>query len=126
MALGAVGTVTGCGDGEAATTMCELNLTMTNAGVIRCPDLTAVRVGPDAAPVGGTVAVIATAAGVIDAGTTLFAWSAPSGSFGSPSSPVTTFMCTAPGTVTITIAATQEGCSEAMSTTVDCVAGDGG
>jgi hypothetical protein len=129
VALALAALVVACGDTQATSACAPIpsSVNPASAAVIRCPDLTSVRAAPDQAQVGTPVVVVATAVGVIDAGTALFSWSASSGSFGDPAAPITTFTCAAPGRVTLTVAATQDGCSEAMSTTLDCVAAaDGG
>jgi hypothetical protein len=121
--VGALGMTAHCGDSGANP--CSM---MVNSSAIRCPDLTYVTVAPAQAEVGGTVAVAALATGEVDAGTTSFSWSAPSGRFADPSSPVTTFTCTAVGKITLTVTAKQEGCTETnpMPVTVNCLAAEGG
>lgn len=50
-----------------------------------------------------------------------FSWSAPSGRFGAATEPQTTFTCTAPGTVMVTLTAAHQGCQVALAVPVDCV-----
>lgn len=121
LAIATAGMTAHCGNDAANP--CGM---MVSPSASRCPDLVSVAVSPSQTDVGGSVAVGATVTGAVDAGTVTFSWSAPSGSFADRSSPVTTFTCTAPGIVTVTVKATQEGCSEMMTASVDCVvAADG-
>jgi hypothetical protein len=107
-------------DGNTAGT-CDLF-----ADATRCPDLTSLQVGPDRAEVGGSVAVTAVVTGGVAGETPVLSWSALSGTFADVSAPITTFTCTVPGRVTVTVTATEQGCTETMSASVDCVrAADG-
>jgi hypothetical protein len=82
---------------------------------------------PDRAEVGRAVTVTATAPNGTEAGMSVLSWSALSGTFSDPSASTTSFVCTAPGPVTITLKATQERCSETLDASVTCLApADGG
>jgi hypothetical protein len=112
--------------GNSAASACDPLAAFNGSSVIHCPQLGSILVRPENAAVGESVAVSAITTDDLDAGTTMFAWSAPSGTFADPSSPLTTFTCTAPGTVTVTITATREGCTQTSRLSVDCVAREGG
>jgi hypothetical protein len=67
-----------------------------------CAAWSGVTVIPSETTVGGSVAISATATAANPAALT-YAWSAPSGSFSAPTSASTNFVCTMPGTVTLTL-----------------------
>jgi hypothetical protein len=67
-----------------------------------CAAWSGVTVFPSETSVSGSVAISATATAVNPAAVT-YAWSAPSGSFSAPTSASTNFVCTTPGTVTLTL-----------------------
>jgi hypothetical protein len=97
-----------------------------------CATIQSIDVNPSETTVGGVVTLDATASGVDPAALT-YAWSAPSGSFGSPGASSTTFTCTTPGTVLVTLAvgdgATGDGgvpCGDTEGFTVQCDASDAG
>jgi hypothetical protein len=121
---GAAGIVAACGNNAANP--CDPLATFNNNSVIHCPQLSSLLVRPERTEVGGSVALIATTTDDLDAGTTAFSWSAPSGKFGDASSLLTTFTCTAPGGVTVTMTARRGACSQTVSALVDCIASDGG
>ena len=83
--------------------------------------LTSYSVTPLAASVGGTIAVSATAAGV-DGGTLKYAWRATSGTFTDPTASATSYRCSAPGPVTITLVVSQPTCDEDYMSSVTCLA----
>jgi hypothetical protein len=92
--------------------------------LIQCPGLFTLLVAPDRVAVGGAVAVTATASAPAgtEAGATDLSWTAPSGTFSDPASSLTTFTCTSPGTVTLSLTATRGGCAETLNATVSCLA----
>jgi hypothetical protein len=116
LSLGAAGAMAGCSS-NAATNCGPLD-----AALIRCPGLYTLSVVPDQAALGGTINMTATVTSDVDAGTPVFLWSAPSGTFGDPSASSTSFTCTAPGNVPVTFVVKREGCSEMLSASVNCVA----
>ena len=108
-----------CGGNDAAAA-CD-----TFVDASRCPDLSSLQVGPSSAPVGGSVAVTAVVASGRAGEIPALAWSATSGTFANAGSAVTTFTCAEPGAVTVTVMATEDGCSETLTASVTCLgAGD--
>jgi hypothetical protein len=73
-----------------------------NAPLYDCAAWNAVSVSPSEVLVGGSVALTATATAVNPAAVT-YAWSAPSGSFSAAGAASTSFTCTTPGVVTLTL-----------------------
>jgi hypothetical protein len=110
--------------------------TLVNGETYDCAALTGVTASPTTLSVGGSVTLTAMADAPSTANLT-YAWSAPSGSFSSTSSPQSSFQCTAPGTVPLTVVVADgplpDGavCNPATTTmtiTITCtgVASDGG
>lgn len=62
----------------------------------------ALSVTPSETAIGGSVS-LAAAATAVNADTLTYAWSAPSGTFSAPNSATTSFTCTTPGQVTVTV-----------------------
>jgi hypothetical protein len=91
-----------------------------DAAVIRCPGLYTLSVVPDQADVGRSVILTATITSDVDAGTPVFAWSAPSGTFADSGASSTSFTCTVPGNVPVTFVVVREGCTETLSASVNC------
>jgi hypothetical protein len=73
-----------------------------NAPTYSCAAVGTVSVSPSETTVGNTVTLAATATGP-NPGSVTYAWSAPSGTFSAPSSPLTSFTCTTQGQVAITV-----------------------
>jgi hypothetical protein len=73
------------------------------APTFNCGVLDSIAASPSEITVGSSVDLTAVAAGV-DPTALTYAWSAPSGSFGAPSATNTSYTCTAPGVVTLTVA----------------------
>jgi hypothetical protein len=122
LSLGAAGAMAGCTANGATT--CD---PLADAAVIRCPGLYTLSVVPDQAALGGAVTLTATVTSDVDAGTPMFLWSAPSGTFADPAASSTSFTCTAPGNVPVAFVVKREGCREMLSASVNCVAAaDGG
>jgi hypothetical protein len=96
--------------------------------VTNCPTVTSLSIQPNELDVGagGTATLTATVTLPIEGGAPVLSWSAPSGIFGQPDSATTTFQCTVPGVVTITVIATYDGCGTSLSGMITCLAGDGG
>jgi hypothetical protein len=94
-------------------------------GVV-CPGfvIQALNVAPLSASVGGTIDVNA-AATSIDAGTPTYRWSAPVGSFARTAEAQTSYTCTTPGPVALTVTASSDACRDSQSVTVECIS-DGG
>jgi hypothetical protein len=88
-----------------------------------------VSIAPNELDVGaGGAAMLSATATAPWGGVPVLAWSAPSGTFGDPTASTTTFQCTAPGMVTVTLTATYQGCSTQQTGTITCLGagGDGG
>jgi hypothetical protein len=122
MTIAAAAILAACGNGT--TSACNPLLNFSNDSVIHCPQLSSILVRPEQSVIGGAVALSATTTDDVDASTTVFLWSAQSGTFADPSSLLTTFTCTAPGNVTITMTATRDACTQTLSASVDCIALD--
>jgi hypothetical protein len=91
-----------------------------------CATLQTLTVNSAETTVGSSVALSATATAP-DLSSLTFAWSAPSGTFSSTTSPAPTFTCTAPGPVAITLAVGDgpgpnggAACGQIETTTVQC------
>jgi hypothetical protein len=107
--------------------------TLVNGQTYDCAAITGVSASPTTLSVGGSVTLSATADAPVMSELT-YAWSAPSGSFSAPSSAQSSFQCTAPGTVSLTVTVADgplpDGavCNPAtttMSIPVTCVAASG-
>ena len=95
--------------------------------VTNCPTITSVSISPNELDLGaGGQATLTATASVPFNGIAGLSWSAPSGAFGDPNAAATTFQCTAPGMVTVTVTATYDGCSTQQSGEITCLAPDGG
>jgi hypothetical protein len=94
-------------------------------GVV-CPGfaIQALNVSPLSASVGGSINVSA-AAPSIDASAATFHWSAPVGSFVRTTDAETSYTCTTPGQIALTVTASSDACRDSQSVTVECVS-DGG
>jgi hypothetical protein len=121
--LGAACSLDGCGSNAVGA--CD---SLGNAPLVQCPGLFTLLVAPDQVEVGGSVAVTATTEANLDGGATQLSWSAQSGTFSDPNAALTTFTCTAPGTVALHLTVTRESCTETLSASVTCAAAsdDGG
>ena len=94
-----------------------------NGQTYNCATANGVSASPSETTVGSGVALSATTATAPDPASVTYAWSAPSGTFSSASGPSTTFTCTAPGAVVVTLT-TADGpvpagasCDPSLSTT---------
>jgi hypothetical protein len=88
-----------------------------------------VSVAPNELDVGaGGTATLSAVASAPFGGVPVLLWTAPSGLFGDPTAATTTFQCTVPGTVTVTLTATYQGCSTQQTSPISCLApgADGG
>jgi hypothetical protein len=88
-----------------------------------CPQIGGVSASPTEAFIGGSVSLTATAQDADNGPSPLtVAWSATSGTLTEPTSLATRFICTATGTTTITLTASDgdAGCTAASSVTVTC------
>jgi hypothetical protein len=96
--------------------------------VTNCPTITWVSIVPNELDVGaGGEATLSAMATAPFGGIPVLLWSAPTGTFGDPTAATTTFQCTAPGMVTVTLTASDQGCSTQQSGVITCLAsGDGG
>jgi hypothetical protein len=95
--------------------------------VENCPTITSIGIAPNELDLGGGgMATLTATATVPIGGMPMFSWDAPSGIFGQPDQPVTTFECTAAGDVTVTVTATFEGCSTHLSGVITCLEVDAG
>jgi hypothetical protein len=74
-----------------------------NGQTFNCATANGIAASPSEATVGGSMALTATPASAPDPTAVTYAWSAPSGTFSAASGQSTTFTCTAPGAVTITL-----------------------
>jgi hypothetical protein len=118
-----------------ATTIVRVALTCTIVGdgqvhvvvSVECPQfrVTSFMVSPLMASVGRTIAVSATA-GDADGGPITFSWSAPAGAFADASSMQTSYTCTAPGAMPLTVTAQWGPCQSSKMVTVSCLDVDGG
>jgi len=108
--------------------------TLVNGQTYDCAALTGVTASPTTLSVGGSVALVATADAPVVSNLT-YAWSTPSGSFSAQGSAQSSFECTAPGIVPLTVVVADgplpDGavCNPAtttMTVPVTCVASDGG
>jgi hypothetical protein len=86
-----------------------------------CPTVRAAA-SPPAAPVGGTIDVMATLADMDPADRLSVAWSAPSGSFANATLAHTTYTCATAGEQTLTARASDGRCEESATVTVSCEA----
>jgi hypothetical protein len=118
---GAVVALTGCDDGSSAPDDAGAHeATGVTVRVVPCPAVI-VAAAPSSVDVGATIYLTATAT-VPDGGPVTIVWSAPSGNFGDIHANDTTFICTVPGDVTLTLTATFDLCEESRSVTVHCSA----
>jgi hypothetical protein len=94
---------------------------------VECPEfrVTSFMVSPLMASVGRTIAVAASA-GDADGGPITFSWSAPAGAFADASLMQTTYTCTAPGAMPLTVTAQWGPCQSSKMVTVSCLDVDGG
>jgi hypothetical protein len=90
-----------------------------------CPVLDGVSALPAEVAVGGTVALSA-AVRDLDAkpNPVTLEWTTTSGTFSSTSGSETNFTCAAPGSVKVTLTATDGDCQESLDTTVTCTSAD--
>jgi hypothetical protein len=91
-----------------------------------CPSFTVASwtISPLSASVGSSIAVGASTSEIeSDAGTSVFDWTASTGTFADRSAAKTTYLCTTPGPAILTVTATSGGCRDQQSVTVQCVAG---
>jgi acid phosphatase len=100
---------------------------LVNGNINVCPLVDGVDASPAETFVGGTIALNATAHDTDNGPSPLsYAWSAPSGTFGSPSAANTTFTCTAAGPVVVSVKVSDgdpsAGCADTFNTTVTCTA----
>jgi hypothetical protein len=94
-------------------------------GVV-CPgfSIQALNVSPLSASVGGSINVSAAATSA-DAGVPAYRWSAPSGSFARTTEAQTSYTCTTPGSVPLTVTASSDACRDSQSVTVECISDAG-
>ena len=85
-----------------------------------CPDIFAATASPPAATVGETILVGVSASDPDPGDQLTYAWSATSGSFGTPLAASSTYVCSAEEMVTITIKVSDGGCTETGTITVTC------
>jgi acid phosphatase len=100
---------------------------LVNGSINVCPLVDGVDASPAEAFVGATISLSATAHDSDHGPSALtYAWSAASGTFGSPSAANTTFTCAAPGPVTVTVTVSDgdpsSSCADKSSTTINCSA----
>ena len=70
--------------------------------------------------VAGESATLSALAVDVDSNNLSFSWSAPTGIIGDASSANTTFACTEPGSVTLTLTVSDDGCSDVVELDVRC------
>jgi hypothetical protein len=104
------------GDGKVVITVA-----LACSGGVR---LVSYSVAPLSASVGGTITLAATPLDA-DAGTLAYAWSAPSGSFDDPEAPVTSYLCSTPGHVTLNLIAASDLCQDSQDIEIDCLGPQG-
>ena len=78
------------------------HVTLVNGTAFNCAATSGIAASPSETTVGHTVALGAMAVGPAP-GALTYAWSAPSGSFSQPTGATTTFLCSTPGPVTVTL-----------------------
>lgn len=107
------------------------HVTRVNGSSYNCAAANSVSASPTETTVGGYSTVTAMANGPVP-GALTYAWSAPTGSFGSPTAATTNFTCSAGGPVTLTLVVGDgpvpagEACNTALSTktvTITCDTG---
>lgn len=84
-----------------------------------CRLISSLVIAPVVAAVGANVAV--TVEVNPDGGGTTFSWTATSGTFRDPTAAKTTFVCSTPGTASITLTATSGVCSDHLTLSISCV-----
>ncbi len=84
-----------------------------------CPTIDSFAAAPTRAPIGGVVALSATASDP-DGDTLSFKWSATSGWVAGAENPDARFVCTATGRLTITVAASDAACTNTAVLDVTC------
>jgi hypothetical protein len=131
-ALASIAVAAGCSSADYEPPPCRSTTggVEINTPVTGCPQLTGFAILPSEAVVGGSVELLATAKAPLGA-TLDFSWTANSGVVANAHSADTTFMCTAPGLVELTItvsnpASTMDLCEDEGLGTVQCDAADGG
>jgi hypothetical protein len=96
------------------------------AGVNNCPVIGAFTVSPISIGVGGTISLASTASDA-DGSALTYAWtSSGAGTFGSPTSANTTFVCSPAGSQTLTLTVTDGSCPKTKTVIVSCVGAGGG
>jgi hypothetical protein len=86
-----------------------------------CPTIDAISASPSSIEVGFSVALTAAASDLDNSPAPLaYAWSASSGTFGSATAANTTFTCTAPGVVTLTLVVSDGDCTDTGTVPITC------
>ncbi len=139
-ACGACRLLGGCGGGHSTTCSVDAGPGGSSSGsqngmgmliiggmVTNCPLADSLSIAPNELDLGqGGMATLAVTASVPDEGMPTFQWSAPSGIFGQPDAPTTTFECTEAGDIRVTATVSYDNCQNQLSGTVTCLAPDGG
>jgi hypothetical protein len=141
-AWGAFALLAGCGSSNHANTCATIppgpsgdagldaggsGMLVIGGMVTNCPIADSLTISPNELDVGqGGTSTLSVTASVPDEGMPTFVWTAPSGIFGSPDAPTTTFQCTVAGDINITVTVSYDGCQNQLSGIVTCLAPDGG
>jgi hypothetical protein len=114
-----------CGGGSQSTVPGTVDVRATVTTGDNCPNITQAVVAPAQTSVGSSISVSATAADADATDMLTFAW-APAANFTSPVAASGTYLCTAPGTQTLTLSVNDNhpggGCVASVTFTVNCVA----
>ena len=95
-----------------------------NIGAGSCPAITSYGATPTHAPIGGTILLTSTTIDFDDNAFTL-SWEAPSGMVATPGNAATAYVCTAPGTITVTLRVSDGRCGDSAELRVTCDADPG-
>jgi hypothetical protein len=90
-----------------------------------CPEIASYLVEPAEVYLDGVVTVSTSVVSSSDAGTDIL-WSAQTGFFEDPRAPTTSFFCTQAGTTDVTLDVTSGGCTETITSSVECDNPDAG
>jgi hypothetical protein len=85
-----------------------------------CPNIDGIDTNPQETTVGNSVMLIAHTTDVDPKATVTFSWTAPSGTFAPADAATTSFTCTAPGSVLVSLDITDGVCGDSSSLLVQC------
>jgi hypothetical protein len=127
-ACGGNGSQSNCGSaGGGSSSDASTDSTGGSGGIIvggtfnNCPTVTSMSISPNELDVGGGgMATLSAMATVPGGAIPEYTWTAPSGIFTNPHAPSTTFECTVPGMIPITVTASVTACSDHLTGVVTC------